>query len=604
MTNFRHAHILGLMAIAVAAYGASAGNELQQALIMAALLAAAAVATILYERRAALKTPRAAAAPAAAKGGFVQTKRMLMLMMAIGIVVYGGGAGTFSSFSAETSNTNSSVASGTLTMTDAVNDSTSTACASMSSITQDNVNELPSGQNLNTGAGNATTPTSGSGSLGACDVALSLQNVAPGVFGGYAKIAIQNTGSLDASKFWLFAPYVNTALNPTDGTTISKNSALSPLPVLPTEGPIKANDTLELDYDGYSQTVTAAQDYPPLSTSIALKNSPTASIDFPTGTRVLDKSTDGKDINNNPQSTDCFDIRNGSAPTSAPLATTGQQLNFNHDNAKVSSENAATHWVTDAVSTYTGPLCDTLGFWIQEQSVVNGQTFNYCWYGDGATGSAHVPVTPNGMCRAPISANFPGSSTQNIDGATTYTITTPSPLRGNVAAGDQVWVTQVGHPTAYCSETQDAYIGSSQLVFNTCKDAASNGSAIPASQALYTYDEGASGATIIDGTTLNDLSGDLQTLSNFDTLLGPNNKQELATLVGNGKLANTGATVTSIELGHRGSAGSFNATSGVGSAPDSRTFYIGVFFPSGSSSAQNPLQGLKSTFGIGWHIDQ
>src|SRR4051812_17862205 len=128
MSNFRHAHILGLMSVAVAAYGVSVGSQLRTALIMAALLAGAAAATILYERRAVLTAPRATAAPA--QSGFVQTKRMLMLMMVIGIVVYSGGAGTFSSFSAETSNTNSSVAAGTLTMSDTVNGSTATACAS------------------------------------------------------------------------------------------------------------------------------------------------------------------------------------------------------------------------------------------------------------------------------------------------------------------------------------------------------------------------------------------------------------------------------------------------------------------------------------------
>jgi len=586
MTNFRHAHILGLMSVAVAAYGASAGSELRPALIMAALLAAAAVATVVFERRAVLRAPRAAAAPAAAKGSMVQTKRLLMLMMAIGIVVYGGGAGTFASFSAETSNTNSSVASGTLTMSDTVNGSTATACASATSISQDNVNELPSGQTLNTGVG-TTSPTSGSSSLGACDVALTLTNLAPGVFGGYSKIAIQNTGSLDASKFWLFAPYVNTALNTTNGATIALGAPLpNPLPVLPIEGPIKSGDEIHLDYGGTDQIVFASANVDPLSTSIPLTGSPTATVAYPTGTRVYDKSTDGK-VSNVPQNTDCFDIRNSQA--GIVNATAGTDLNFNKNTLGHGPGNTA--WVIDSTNTYTGPLCTKMGFWIQEQSVVNGSTYNYCWYGDGAINTAHAPLTPNGMCRAPINAAFTGS--QTIVGGSSYSITPAVALRGNISNGDMLAISEIGKPTAYCIATADEWISATTIAFNNCLDASSSGLSFPSTSF-------STAATITDYTTLTDLNTDTQTLANFDTLDGPANKQELVSLVGNGVLSNTGATVTSVELGKKGAVGSASGT--IGSAPDTRTFYMGVFFPSGT--AQNALQGLKSTFGIGWHIDQ
>jgi len=36
----------------------------------------------------------------------------------------------------------------------------------------------------------------------------------------------------------------------------------------------------------------------------------------------------------------------------------------------------------------------------------------------------------------------------------------------------------------------------------------------------------------------------------------------------------------------------------------SRTFQIGVYMPAGSGLTQNYLQGLQSTFGLGWHIEQ
>jgi hypothetical protein len=36
----------------------------------------------------------------------------------------------------------------------------------------------------------------------------------------------------------------------------------------------------------------------------------------------------------------------------------------------------------------------------------------------------------------------------------------------------------------------------------------------------------------------------------------------------------------------------------------SRTFQVGLFFPAPSGANQNTLQGLASTFGLTWHMDQ
>jgi hypothetical protein len=41
-----------------------------------------------------------------------------------------------------------------------------------------------------------------------------------------------------------------------------------------------------------------------------------------------------------------------------------------------------------------------------------------------------------------------------------------------------------------------------------------------------------------------------------------------------------------------------------GSSSDTRTFIVGVYMPSPTGTNQNPLQGLSSTFGITWHLDQ
>ena len=105
-----------------------------------------------------------------------ELKGLLLFVMAIGVAVYFGGGATFASFSAETTNVGSSAASGTLTMSDQVN--AGTACLSANGASQNNVNA-------------------------ACAAALALTNVAPGVYGGTAQITVQNTGSIDASKFYL-----------------------------------------------------------------------------------------------------------------------------------------------------------------------------------------------------------------------------------------------------------------------------------------------------------------------------------------------------------------------------------------------------------------
>jgi hypothetical protein len=36
----------------------------------------------------------------------------------------------------------------------------------------------------------------------------------------------------------------------------------------------------------------------------------------------------------------------------------------------------------------------------------------------------------------------------------------------------------------------------------------------------------------------------------------------------------------------------------------SRTFYVGLYLPVPAGTPQNQLQGLSSTFGLTWHIDQ
>jgi hypothetical protein len=87
------------------------------------------------------------------------------------------------------------------------------------------------------------------------------------------------------------------------------------------------------------------------------------------------------------------------------------------------------------------------------------------------------------------------------------------------------------------------------------------------------------------------LDGDsTDTISSFDTLRKPTSPITLYPLTSNTTAPDGTATVS---LGKTGSSGN---------AGDKRTFYVGVYLP--ATSSQNQLQGLISTFGLNWHIQQ
>jgi hypothetical protein len=78
------------------------------------------------------------------------------------------------------------------------------------------------------------------------------------------------------------------------------------------------------------------------------------------------------------------------------------------------------------------------------------------------------------------------------------------------------------------------------------------------------------------------------TISNFDTAHAQTGEIQLYPLSANGA-TNTNAA---IELNRHAASG------------DTRIFWVGVYLPSPSGTSQNQLQGLMSTFGFNWHIDQ
>ena len=666
---YRHAHILGLLSVSVAAFGLVVGADGRRALVVAGLLAAAAVASLLLERHA-RRHADAQGAPAS-EGSIVTTKRILMLMMAVGLVAYFGGGSTFSTFSAETANTGSTAASGTLTMSDQVN--TGTACLSANATSNDNYQG---------GTPGVTT--------GACDIPLTLTNQAPGVFGGNSKITIANTGSLDASQLSLYAPDTNATLP----TQVSSGSTISSLTTTPLEGNVVSGDTIELDYGGQQMqmvasanvsptkttiaianpgstngtlatgsatvtsitttnlrtgmTVTAASGIPANTTvvqvnasSIVLSNNATANgvtsltfsvkapIDFKVGTRVYDRSSNGS-----PTTTECFDTITQTSPVVG--ATKGSDLNFNGTDIGDGS-----HW--DSTNTF----CRTLLFWVQEQSqpvptqtvtltsgnttvsnidttslgtkmtvtgtnippnttissitvnAVSGSlvlsnaptgsgsstltfTANYCWWGLGSGSSAVTSLaTTNGMCLAPISAGFSGATT--VLGTTT-SLTFATALKGNIASGDIVTISEPKKMVVRCTAGQDAYIGATTVTVSGCTSSAATW--VPGTGESFT-----SAATIGDTTVNNGLNADTtDTLSNFDTSKNSSNKMEMPALTTSGAHVSSGAGYASVELAKHGSTG------------DTRVFYLGAFFP--ASGAQNALQGLSSQFGLSWRIQQ
>lgn len=466
-------------------------------------IAVSSAAATLAALAIAVKGPQAAATSTAAappaRKRFSTSKAVLVLMMLIGIVAYFGGAGTFAGFTAETSNPNDSLASGTLVLRNNV----STNCDSSAGASSNNVNAN-------------------------CNVALAFTNQEPGVYAGTATVTLTNTGSLNASKLYLWAPFGNAVYS---GSTIGVGGTVSSLPVATSgqgpvgvEGTIAGGDLVTVSYGPNQQTfkVGAAGAAPgassiPIVNDVTYPNTSTMSIQ--TGATIQDTSSDTTAANTN-----CYD----------------QQQT-------VYSFNPSTN----------NPMCSAALLYVQETT--GGK--NYCWYGN-------VTGAPTGACTAPIStkpsAGLSGGTV--VNGA--YTVTA---ITGNIKSGDTIAFNENGN-TVNCSASASYYIGTTSITVGGCAAAAGSVNS--------GFDNN---VVITDTTTTGTLANDTtDTISQFDIRKNYNSKLELTPVSANGT---TGATGTDL------------ASSG------SRTFVIGVFIP-GPTSSQNYLQGLKSTFGLTWHIDQ
>ena len=434
-------------------------------------------------------------------------KGLLLFFMLIGAAAYFGGGATFASFSAETSNAGSAIASGTLTMSDQVN--SGTICLSAGSTSLNNVNP-------------------------ACSQVLALTNVAPGVYGGVAQVTVQNTGSIDASKFWLWAPPVNATLSAT------ATGSISSLTVTPLEGTVTSGDTITLTYGSHTQTnfTAGAAGAAGGATSIPL-NTQTTNFAYPAGTIVQDTSS-----NTTASNTDCYDAKTTVPGTAG--ATAGNALNFNP---------------------VTGnPFCGTALMFVQETTA--GKF--YCWLGQGF--SITNPQPSGGICTAPISVAL---TTGLTSGASVSTLAVAA-LNGNVKSGDSIVVTS-GASTQTFTAGANALFGATTITLSCTPSCAT-------ANANYTT----ATTTVTDSSALSALNSDTtDTLTNFDTA-----HSALAGHVQLLPLSANGTTTTGTGLSH------FN------SGTYSRTFEVGVYLPAPGGSNQNPLQGLQSTFGITWHVDQ
>jgi hypothetical protein len=422
-------------------------------------------------------------------------KAFLTLLMALGAVAYFGGDGTLASFSAETANPGSTIASGTLTMSNTVN--SGTACLSSSG----------------TGASNNVNSS--------CDKLFTITNVAPGVYAGVAQVTVKNTGSLNASKLWVWAPTTSSTLT----TALTSGTSYTTLAVTALKSAIVAGQGVVVSSGTHSQTFYASAAAAANATSISV-TSQAASFSYPVGSNV--------DVN------DCYDQTTTSAPSGAPSGTTyGSQLNFN--------------------TTAGNPMCGAMVMYVQETGQVSGSggttSYSYCWLGNSSGQS---------LCVAPISVTLSSSVTSSS------TALPVSALNGNVKSGDTIVVTKSDGSTLTFAATQDVTFGATSIPVGS---GSGTGTAT-------------SGSTVSDTSSLGTLDADTtNTITNFDTShnsrVGP---VQLAQVTANGTLGNTGLT---------------QLASGA-----SRTFEVGILLPAPTGGIQNNLQGLFSTFGLTWHIDQ
>jgi hypothetical protein len=447
---------------AVAATGDIHNTTFRVAAAALALTVALVVAieTLAPKRRPrALATAAPAAAPVAAaprRNALTKTRIGLLCVMAIGFATFFGAGGTFAGFTAQTTNPNSMLGSGSLLMQNTVN--ANPVCESKSGESNNNVNAN-------------------------CTPLFAFTNQEPGVYSGVSTVAIKNSGTLNASKLYMWAPYANAVLS----ATITSGASVTSLSLYASghgpaglEGTVNSGDHILVTYGGSSQTFVASAGAVPGATTISV-NSLLATATFQPGATVEDL-----DSNTSAANTNCYDT---------------QLVNLGF--------NPATN----------NPLCSGTVLFVQE--ITGG--FHYCWWGSGA-GSA------NGQCDAPISTS-PASVAGGVVAAGTYTVTA---LTGNIKSGDTVAFTQSGNQVT-CPASADYYYGATSITVGAC-------TVQPGSVNTGFNNT----AVITDTSSLTRIAGDsTHSISKFDQTTGYANKIELVPVTANGVKTPSGTDLAS-----------------------------------------------------------
>lgn len=481
-------------------------------------------------------------------------KRALYLILAIGIVAFSGTGGTLASFNAETVNSGTSIASGTLTLSNQVD--SGTVC--LSSSTTDNVNNK-------------------------CDAVLNLTNLEPGTANPVSQVAtvtVDNTGSLNASTLKLGAP---SATDCVDTATKSAPGSISIASVSLTSGSLTATAS---SFSGVTPGM--------LMTASGALAAGTTVVSVGSGTLVMSQAaaatatttvvfggTYGKELKFSSTHTTVAGVSTTSGSASLGLATgfptsviAGESASGTNipAGAIVTGENlsgtavtisaAATGTGTSGV-TFSNPFCASVVMWVQESAVVQGQTDYYCWYGPNAALGGASEAATDGLCEEPSAAlSTPINLNDSIASIPVNNLSFP------ISAGDTLELTNASGQSQYLTAQNSVGIttGATSIAVS------------PSASAAYAYPAGTT--AVIDLS--NSINSSSQTISNFDSTDSAG--ITLYPISGPGTVDTTG----SVQL----------------AAQTSRTFSIGLYLPNPNTVVSNYLQGLDSTFGLTWYLNQ
>ncbi|MDA8297393.1 MAG: hypothetical protein M0004_12545 [Actinomycetota bacterium] len=517
------------------------------------------------------------------------------LLLLLGVVLFSGTGGTFSSFNAETTNVGSAIAAGTLTMTNQVTGQQ--ACFSASG-------------NVGSPSGNVNPD---------CSAILNLTNIEPGAWSpatAEGSVTVTNSGTLNANNLTLFAPSATdctdsqtaagSALNfnsapavVTLTSTLPSGTAVTSLSLSSIPQPITYGDTLVVTNasSGKSQTFTAAGTYAPNggtgSTSV-LVDSSTASTNFGTTSTVDDLSQWPTYVSTSAFPTTTQAIADGATVSSITVSSlpgavvagdslavtnaAGQEETFTvASTSYAAGSNPVAIGVLSTTAGYSfpigstvedvtawRPLCSNLVLYVQEQAKVNGNTDYYCWYGPGAVGSGGSEQATDGLCDTPLVLTGTAVTASSSVSSLTF-----AQLPVALPAASYVTLTNASGQSENFQVT--AQVGPSTSPTSVT---------VASTTASYDFPTGSSGLD----TTAQSLTQQTQTLGNFDTSNAENiGGITLYPISGVGTVSQSETALQSLA---------------------SRTFTVGVYLPAVSGQNQNMLQGLQSSFGMSWYMSQ